>query len=220
MKIANTKILLAGLTLLTANLHAQNVVTQSGTILNGPDPAASFPKTTPFTYNQFDSSLGTLTRVILTISASSSADITITNNTTEARDYATTLIATITGTLNAVSPLQAIVAISETTESVLINPSENAAFDDLTGSGANSASTTSAADLLTFIGTGTLAGSVHDTQGWSNSGGGDGTTAVTNSQSTVEWTVEYEYTATVVPEPSVVLLGGIALLGLLRRRRA
>jgi len=217
-----TKTLLIGLSSIALNANAATTV-QMGTITNGPVPSASFPLTTPFTFNQFDPSVGTLTSVTLTIAAEASADVIGDNESGNDATFTASLNGSVSATIPAF--INAVAVLSQSAGPVGVDADNDVAADFIgtdandfgTIASANSDSDFATTGLTAFIGTGTIAGLVSDNQTWGVSGGGDAVTLVTNSQSSTVWTVVYTYDA--VPEPSTALLGLIGLLGLARRRR-
>jgi len=216
------KTLLIGLGAMAFNANAA-VIVQTDTITNGPVPSASFPLTTPFTFNQFDPALGTLNSVTLTIEATASADVIGDNEAASAVSFTANLNGSVAGTIPAAIAATAVLTQSDGPEGV---DGDNDAAADFVGTDSHdfgsisdnsSDSDFATTGLAPFIGLGTVGGSVNDTQSWSVSGGGDAVTQVSNSQSTTIWTVTYDYDP--VPEPSSALLGLVGLLGLARRRR-
>jgi len=226
------KLMLFGLACLSFNANAATIV-QTATINNGPAaPTATFPLTTPFVFNQFDPALGTLNSVTLEIVAESGADVSGDNQSGSEANFRANLVGSVAGTIPVAPSVNTTVNLSATVGPVLVAASneagaggadflgtDSAEFLNVNDSGNDTDGTTLPAELLAFVGLGTLNGQVVDTQGWSVTGGGDAVTQVANSRSITTWRVIYDYNTDIVPEPSSALLSMIGALALLRRRR-
>lgn len=218
MKTAS-KIAIVGIVLLAASLANAAVVTY-GPVSSG-NQAQGESWSVDLQLNQFDPSLGTLDKVILTLDAGQSADVTIENDsTTSGVNVTVTLNGTVTGT----AP-NSLVAIS----SIIGNKTSGslAATDGTPGSGPDYedlgtiSDTTQATDEITsnfspYIGTGTFTVTIDGVGGWSFSGTNDATLKVSDFVGYGDASVTYEYT---VPEPATMGLMGLGGLGMLLRRR-
>jgi hypothetical protein len=209
----------------TALSASAATISYDGTIANGPNPSATFPLTTYENVTQFNPSLGTLLSVTLTIDASASAKLEGENERSGTSDFTASLVGSVTGSFST-----GLSAAADTGAGSVMSASVEADDDaapDWKGNdykdfgtvgGSDSQSQTQTTNLSPFIGTGDIQLTVYDQQAWSVSGSGDTTSRVTDSQSSTDWTVTYNYTP--VPEPaSVTPLFGLLGLALLARRR-
>lgn len=221
-------------------------------VLIGAAPAATLIQTQSFaflpdgsqdlTYNKFDTSLGTLTSVSVTISLTKTGgQFEVDNDSTESGFI--TLHHNVVGSLSVVSggvslvrdDLTSIGASGTLTASSSMSPqevtgtsgddtdtfdatglSDYVRFNPLHASATDSGTIASLAQAA-FQGPGTFVLGANALQSVNVTGLGGLQQAITVSDVSGEVTVTYHYDA--IPEPASALLGGLGFLALLRRRR-
>ncbi len=183
------------------------------------------PETNPFTeamdFNQFQSSLGTLTRVTVQIADTSSGSVEVTNNSATSSDYSISLGEQLSLT-DPNSNLVAGFLNSSSPNSATIAPGDNATIDT-TASGSSPVKTLTS-NLSQFIGSGQIALTLSGS-GVALVSGATPYSASTNSTSDGVVTVDYYYSNVApagAPLPgsgALAVIGGIALIGTMAIRR-
>ncbi len=173
---------------------------------------------------QFDPSLGTLTSVTLAIDATVQADITAENDSNIAGNMGVDLTGIVTATSGAAS---ASANVLQSAGPVAVaasdgNPGSGPDFFDFgTISGTDSDTDTILSPLAPFIGLGTVAVAISGNGGFAVNGVTDSTLTVSNFGTSGTVTITYNYQTPVIPEPSSVVLAGMACMAgvlVLRRR--
>jgi len=164
----------------------------------------------------FDSGLGVLTGVTLTLTGQNVTELTLTNNaanTQTTRATATTdldFVSNLVG-LTFASPL---VSLSATTGFVTLNPGETQSFGPLNDS--DTIVLNPAASLFAVAGGGTFTISCASFSGLSVVGGGGNIASTQSTQAACGAEISYEYTSrppVQVPEPATLALLGLAVVG-------
>ncbi len=182
------------------------------------------PNTAIVSLDLFNPLLGTLNSVQLIIDGTVEAAITGENDSAIGGNMSINL----TGILGVTAPgLSANAGIFTSAGPVAVAATDGTAgsgpdFNDfglLSGTGNANATIVSAVDVAAFNGPGTFNANVSGNGGFNISGVTASTLQISSFEGFGTVTVVYNYTATVVPEPSSALaLGAVAVVGLVRRR--
>jgi hypothetical protein len=180
------------------------------------------PGSATLSFHQFNTTMGTLTGVTITLNDYTSVVCQATNNTDSQESFSKFYY---TGTVAVLGP------DGTTTSTSLSTSSDNSgnvtAFSVITVDSTENASLTSGPTSVTSISSyeGSGAGTFNLTVTPNNSFGGSGSAAVGGYTSTYgSVTITYEYTPNVVPEPAsmamvAIGLGGLAIAHRFRRRK-
>ncbi len=183
------------------------------------------PLTNPFTqvmnFNEFQSSLGTLTSVTVQIGDTSSGSVQVTNNSTKSSDYSISL----GEQLALKDPSSTVLAsfLDQSSPSSATIASGNSDTINTTASGASPVTTLSS-NLSQFIGSGQIA-LLLSGSGVALVSGATPYSAATNSTSLGVVTLDYNYAnaaPTGAPLPgsgALALMGGVTLIGTMAIRR-
>jgi hypothetical protein len=198
----------AAVALAAPNLAAANVITESQSF----GPAATDWSTT-FDFSGFNPALGTLTMVTFDLTARLSGSAQVTNIGSTSATGRITL--TNTAMLSAPSVLPIVTSV--TTQTLGLNPGD-AVFFTL---GAGRRQVTSTTSELSLFETAWSAGATDHGVTSSSFSRGDVLVDTTDAGALTAQ-VSYVYTPEAVPEPmtAAVLCSGLAILGIVRRRRA
>jgi len=176
------------------------------------------PGNQTLSFNQFDSSLGTLTKVTLDIIAYESVNMTAENDSAVAGNISITLSGNVTGSGGGLSVL-ALISNTEGPVAVGATDSVPQSGPDFYDFGTVQGSDTDSdfippGSLVPFIGLGTINIDVAGTAAWSFSGVTAATLRVSDQQAWGDATITYEYTN--VPEPGTIammVMGGFSAAG-------
>ncbi len=181
------------------------------------------PVTNPFTqamnFNQFQSSLGTLTSVTVQIGDTSSGSVQVTNNSTRSSDYSISL----GEQLALKDPSSTILAsfLDQSSPSSATIASGNSDTINTTATGSSPVDTLTS-NLSQFIGSGQI-GLLLSGSGVALVSGATPYSASTNSTSDGVVTLDYNYSsASAAPLPgsgALALIGGVTLIGAMAIRR-
>ncbi len=225
--LLSTLVFIGSLTLTTAPI-------QAATFTDTDSFSAEITELTdqPLRVDPFDASLGTLTKVTVTLSGSLSSVGTVTNTAAQAQSFTvSTRAQQYDGTKSGGSPAVLPSTFQVFTPFDLIGsqaytalaPNTPAAFGPYSADRGPLIvfTSTSLADLAQFVGGGAFGYNFNTliltaVQG----GGGNVTTAInTNASASLSVTYEFEGDVAVIPEPTTVSLVGLGLLGLAYARR-
>lgn len=181
------------------------------------------PETNPFTvsmnFNQFQSSLGTLTSVTVQIADTSSGSVEVTNNSSASSQYSVQLGETLNLTDPSSNAIANFLDVSATSDATITSGGSDTI--DAAASGSSPVVTLST-NLSEFIGSGQIALSLSGS-GEALVSGATPYTASTNSTSAGIVTLNYNYSSpSAAPLPgsgALALIGGIALAGGMAIRR-
>jgi hypothetical protein len=189
----------------------------------------------PLTFDQFNSALGTLTSITITTNVTKTGgSLFVDNESATAASGNISQSVTINLTSGSVGLVDASFSPIGTGVAATSTYAASVGADD--GDGAGVQSTGPDYDGATFgpvsnsqtkdvnagafggyLGTGTFVINAGGVQGFNTSAIGGAAVAIDPATASGDVTITYTYTA--VPEPASILLGGIGLLALLRRRR-
>ena len=181
------------------------------------------PGSTTVNLSQFDPSLGTLTGVELELNATEQADVTAENDSVSSGSMSVNLSGNVQGKgPGAIAPIVTLIMGTSA------GPVSVSGTDGVPGSGPDfhdfgslsdteSDSSSTASNLATYTGLGTVGFQITGSGGFSVSGVSDSTIHVTDFGASGDATVIYTYIP--VPEPSSIVLAAFGFLGIAAWRR-